>query len=428
MQTVIRSSQPRRPRRIYQVASLLFCAVLLGTGATGANPSTPAASTSTAALKPISQVALQAMVDATARKLLIPGAVVLLRTPQGDFTAAYGTTKLGTASRPAADTYFRIASNTKTMTAAVIVQLAQEGKLTFSDPVSNYVAGVPNGSHITIAELLDMRSGLYNFLDDPLLSKSADRDMTRVWTPAELLAIAFAHPPNFAPDAKYEYNNTNYVLLGLIVEKLDHKTLAQAMHDRLFAPLGLQHTELPPRSANAIPAPYSHGYLYGSASVAFFGEPPYSEAVKAAARAGTLKPTDFTMLNHSFAWASGAAISNADDCATWIQALVSGRVFDPEYQKLWLNSLRPEDPKKPDGQAYGYGIILLRWGKTNAMYYHGGETAGYNSFIGYDPANKVTLIVWTNLTVDLDQIPTANALMLKVLDQIYAVSPLTPTS
>ncbi len=61
------------------------------------------------------------------------------------------------------------------------------------------------------------------------------------------------------------------------------------------------------------------------------------------------------------------------------------------------------------------------------MYYHGGETAGYNSFIGYDPANKVTLIVWTNLTVSLDEIPTANALMLRVLNQIYVESPLKPT-
>ncbi len=76
-----------------------------------------------------------------------------------------------------------------------------------------------------------------------------------------------------------------------------------------------------------------------------------------------------------FAWAAGSAISSANDCATWIQALVTGHLFDAEYQQLWLNSLRPEDPKKPDGQAYGYGIIRLRCG-TNAMYYHGGETAG----------------------------------------------------
>ena len=232
------------------------------------------------ALKPISQSALQSMLDATARELLIPGAVVLLRTPQGEFTATYGTTQLGTKIPPTTDTYFRIASNTKTMTAAVIVQLAQEGKLKFSDPVSKYVAGVPNGDHITIAELLDMRSGLYNYLNAPELSKSADHDPTRVWTPAELLAIGFAQPPNFPPDTDYEYSNTNYVLLGLIVEKVEGKTLAQAMQDRLFGPLGMLHTALPPSNANALLAPYSHGYLYGSSSVAFVGEPPYSAAVR----------------------------------------------------------------------------------------------------------------------------------------------------
>ena len=102
------------------------------------------------ALKPIDQAALQTMVDTTAKELLIPGAVVLLRTPQGQFTVTYGTTLLGAVSPPRADTHFRIASNTKTMTAAVIVLLAQEGKLQFSDPVSKYIPNVPNGENITI--------------------------------------------------------------------------------------------------------------------------------------------------------------------------------------------------------------------------------------------------------------------------------------
>ena len=112
--------------------------------------------------------------------------------------------------------------------------------------------------------------------------------------------------------------------------------------------------------------------------------------------------------------------------ATWIQALVSGQVFNAKYQQLWLESLRPEDPQKPDGQEYGYGIIKLKWG-PDAIYYHGGETAGYNSFIGYDPVNKVTLIAWSNLIVDLDEVATANTLVLKALDQIYTVSLLAPT-
>jgi D-alanyl-D-alanine carboxypeptidase len=175
--------------------------------------------TAVTGLKPINPVALQTMVDVTARELMLPGAVVLLHTPQGDFTAAYGTTQLGMTNRPGAGTYFRIASNTKTMAAAVIVQLAQEGKLKFSDPISKYVAGVPNGENITIAELLDMRSGLYNYTDSPEVAAIIDHDMSKAWTPAELLAVAFARPPNFAPDAKYEYSNTNYVLLGLVIEK-----------------------------------------------------------------------------------------------------------------------------------------------------------------------------------------------------------------
>src|SRR5436309_12992605 len=194
--------------------------------------SRPGPTAGTPALKTIDQAALQSMVDTTIKELLIPGAVVLLRTPQGEFTAASGTTQLNTNNPPRADTHFRIASNTKTMTAAVIMQLAQESKLGLNDPVSKYVPGVPNGDNITIAQLLEMRSGLYNYTNDPVVSATIDTDPAKVWTPAELLAIAFAHPPDFSPGAQYEYNNTNYVLLGLVIEKLDGEPLAQVMHDR----------------------------------------------------------------------------------------------------------------------------------------------------------------------------------------------------
>jgi D-alanyl-D-alanine carboxypeptidase len=381
--------------------------------------------TSTSALKPIDQSALQAMVATFAREELIPGIVVVLRTPQGEFTVNYGTTELGTTTPPSADTHFRIASNSKTMTSAVIMQLAQEGKLHLSDPVSRYVPGVPNGDNITLALLLEMRSGLYNYTDAPAISETIDRDPGKAWTPAELLAIAFARPPNAAPNTEYEYNNTNFVLLGLVVEQVDGRPLTRAYKERLFEPLGLQHTMVPAPTSTAIPAPYSHGYLYGSASVAMVGTPPYSPEFQAAARAGTIRPNDFTGLNHSFAFGTGGVISTASDIATWIQGLVTGRVLNAEYQRRWLESVRPQDPSNPGGQQYGYGIAYLRWG-PNTMYFHGGETPGFNSFMGHDPASQMTLVVWTNLTDSLDEKPTANALMIKVLDQIYVVSPLAP--
>jgi len=375
------------------------------------------------ALKPIDQAALQAAVDATAAELLVPGALVILSTPQGEFTVSYGTTTLGATIPPRADTHFRIASNTKTMTAAVIVQLAQEGRLDLDDPVSKYVSGVPDGDQITIADLLKMRSGLYNYTDAPEISASLDGDPTKVWTPDEVLTIAFKHSPYFPPGTAFHYDNTNYALLGLIAEEREHgKPLARVLQDRLFGPLGMNDTALPASTSNTLPDPYSHGYIYGSSSFALVDQ-DYPPDIQAAARAGTLKPNDDTSQNPSYASAAGGVISTANDLVTWMQALVGGKVLNADYRRRWLDSLQPEDPSKPRGQQYGYGIAQLRFG-PNAVYFHGGEMPGYNSFMGYDPANRVTLVVWTNLTVSPDGKPTANSIMLKVLDQVYVESPL----
>jgi D-alanyl-D-alanine carboxypeptidase len=418
VRTFIGRSRSRRRRGHLHVASFL-----VGVAFLIAACSRPGSTAGSSALKPIDQVALQTMVDTTAKEFLVPGAVVLLRTPQGEFTVTYGTTQLDTTSPPRADTRFRIASNTKSMTAAVIVQLAQEGKLSLDDPVSKYVPSVPNGDNITIDELLTMRSGLYNYTDAPELAATVDRDPTKVWTTEELLAIAFARPPNFPPGTAYEYNNTNYTLLGLIAEQVDGRPMAQAMQDRLFGPLGMHDTFLPARTSNTIPDPYSHGYLYGS-SLFVLTDTPYPPDIQAAARARTLLPTDYTNLNPSFAYFPGGVISTARDLAIWIEALVAGRVLKAAYQRRWLDSLQAKDPSMPDGQQYGYGIERLRWG-PNAVYFHGGETAGYNSHMGYDPNSHVTFVTWTNLPISVEGKWTSMALVLKIWDQIYAVSPLT---
>jgi D-alanyl-D-alanine carboxypeptidase len=308
------------------------------------------------------------------------------------------------------------------MTAVVVVLLVQEGKLRFDDPVSKYVQGVPNGDNITISELLKMRSGLYNYTSAPELAESLDHDPTKAWTPEELLAIAFKRPPLFAPGTEYDYCNTNYALLGLIAEKLEGAPLAKVFQDRLFGPLGMKHTLLPANTSNAIPEPYSHGYLYGSSSYALV-DAPYPADLQAAAKAGTLKPNDDTAQNPSYALAAGGVISTADDLAIWIRALAGGKLFHADYQRQWLDSLEPQDPSKPLGQKYGYGISQITFG-PNSVYLHGGEMPGYNSFMGYDPVNDVTLVIWTNLTLSLDAKPTANIIMVRMLNQIYSVSPL----
>jgi D-alanyl-D-alanine carboxypeptidase len=211
-------------------------------------------------------------------------------------------------------------------------------------------------------------------------------------------------------------------LLGLIAEKLEGAPLAKIFQDRLFGPLGMKHTLLPADTSNTIPEPYAHGYLYGSSSYALM-DAPYPADLQAAAKAGTLKPNDDTGQNPSYAYAAGGAISTADDLAIWIRAVVGGKLFDANSQRQWLDSLEPQDTSKPLGQKYGYGISQITFG-PNSVYFHGGEMPGYNSFMGYDPVDDVTLIIWTSLTISLDGQPTANTIMLKMLDQIYTVSPL----
>ncbi len=373
----------------------------------------------TDALKTIDPKAFQAVVPTLPHKLKVPGAMVLLRTPQGTFTAAVGTTELGAQTPPAANTHFRIASNTKTMTAALIVLLAQDGKLKFTDPVSSYVPDVPNGENITVAQLLKMRSGLYGYTADPALAAAMDADPGKAWTPQEVLDIAFRHPPQFAPDAAYEYSNTNYALLGLIAEKVGGRPLADQLQDRLFGPVGLTQTSLPAADDTSMPAPYSHGYMYGGSFYAL-ADDPYPADMQAAAQAGTLQPIDYTHQNSSYATAAGGAISTADDLATWMKALVSGKVFNADFHQQWLASMQAEDPDAPDGQQYGYGISYQRFGPNAAMYYHGGELPGFNSFMGYDPDNDVALVIWTNLTLSPDGKTTAQAMLPTVLDEIYA--------
>lgn len=382
------------------------------------SPSQTLFAAETAGIKPINQHKLQTLVDKTANDLLVPAAFVLLRTPQGEFFISHGTTKINTSTSPDKNTHFRIASNTKTMTAAVIVQQAQEGKINFSDPVSKFLPNIPNGENITIADLLDMRSGLANYTECPKIAASLDHHEDKTWTANELLAIAFAVPPLSKPDTVYHYCNTNYLLLGLIAEIIDHQPLADILQKRIFKPMSMSNTLLP--NSNKLPSPYSHGYQYGSAVYALIDK-PYPKQIQLDAESGKLKPVDYTFQNPSYALAAGGAISTAENLADWIENLVSGKLFNKKYYHYWLNSLKPED--ESNRQQYGYGITKMQFG-PNQIYFHGGEMPGYNSFIGYDKDNKVTLIVWTSLAISVDGQLTANALMVKILDAIYVVSPL----
>jgi D-alanyl-D-alanine carboxypeptidase len=161
--------------------------------------------------------------------------------------------------------------------------------------------------------------------------------------------------------------------------------------------------------------------MYGSSSYALV-DAPYPADLQAAAKAGTLNPNDDTGQNPFYALAAGGAISTANDLAPGYVPSLGAKFSMPTISANGSRVLNRKIQAKLGGQEYGYGIALIKFG-PNKVYFHGGESPGFNSFMGYDPVNDVALVIWTNLTVSLDGLPTANTIMRKMLDQIYTSSP-----
>src|SRR5712691_979502 len=162
---------------------------------------------------------LRPLVEAKMAQLGVPGLIVQVEAPGlCHWIATLGTGDVAKRRPMSLDGRVRIGSITKTFTGTVVLQLVDEGRIGLDDPISLHLSGVPNGSAITIRQLLYMSSGLYNYSEDLAFNRSLDADPQRVWTPEKLLAIGFSQPPYFPPGAGFHYSNTNSTLLGRLVE------------------------------------------------------------------------------------------------------------------------------------------------------------------------------------------------------------------
>lgn len=375
------------------LATSLVAVVVLAVSAcssdtTEPESATPPASSEEAGPEYVAEV--ESTVDRLMRDNAIPGAVVQISSPdRGDWTGTFGTSALDTDDPISADDHFRIGSNTKTMTVTAILQLVQEGRLSLDDPISKYIDGVPNGDTITLAQLAEMRSGLYNYTFDPDFNATLDREPEKVWTQEELLQIAFAQPVNFSPGEQFEYSNTNTVLLGLVVEELTGMPVAEAFDERIFAPLGLANTSFPAIEDSSIPDPHPRGYMFGT-NVSTIDTFELPDDQQAAALAGTLKPNDVTDDNPSWAWTAGAAISTVDDMTTYVKALVGGGLLDEQMQNTRLDSVQ-----SVGGGTAGYGLGMAQFGPLLG---HDGQLPGFMTFMGHDPDTDLTIVIATNLS------------------------------
>lgn len=336
---------------------------------------------------PANQAALADQVEQLRIENAIPGAVVLMRQGNQQWLAAFGVADLKTKQPMQSDMAFRVGSNTKTMTATVILQLVQEDKLKLDDKVSQFFQDVPQGDVVTIADLLDMRSGIANYSELKPFNRTLDQQPDKSFTPQQLIQMGIEQPAMFKPGSQYFYSNTNYVMLGVLIERLTDMPLAEAFQQRIFGPLKLTRTSMPARDDNQLPAPFAHGYMFGTNENSVLTKQQQKQAL-----AGKLLPTDVTLANPSWAWAAGGAISTASDLADYVEVLVDGGLLDNEMQTKRLESIRSANPDDPETAGYGLGMA-----KLGPMLGHDGSLPGYQSFMGHDPKTGLTLIVLTNL-------------------------------
>jgi D-alanyl-D-alanine carboxypeptidase len=405
------------------VTAAALSAALVAAGCGGAAPSAPPPGNSepgnpapaTPATAPAWAQAAQPQLEALAKDLVTTGAVVLVRSPHhGDWTWTYGTRTYRGNDPVQLGDHVRVGSNTKVWTATVVLQLVDEGKLGLDDPIAKFRPDVPNGANITIRQLLEMRSGLYNYTLAPDLNQAQDTDPERVYPPDELLATAFRHPPLYPPGQGWNYSNTNYVLLGLVIEKLTGGSASAAFQSRIFTPLGMTGSSLPAATDNSLPDPHPQGYTYGT-NVQTVDTTVLPENIQAQAKAGTLAPRNVTRDNESWAWTAGSGIGTAADLATFVRAVAGGGLLSPALQKQRLDSMRPTVPGDPASSSYGLGLA-----KLGPFYGHTGEIPGYNSFMGYDPAGGNTVVVWATDAPAPDGRAPATELAKVVIGKLYA--------
>ncbi|MEU3755125.1 serine hydrolase domain-containing protein [Streptomyces olivoreticuli] len=326
----------------------------------------------------------------------VPGAVVEVRDGGGVWRGGSGVADLADGRKAQPGDRFRAGSVTKSFVATVVLQFVAEGKVKLDDPIGRHLPGlVPDtakGTPVTVRQLLNHTSGLANYTDvllrekDPVHAVQHSRH-----TPRELVDMALEEPRTFEPGqgGKWAYSNTNYVVLGMLVEKLTGTTLDKAITRRIVRPLHLTGTSVP--TSERLSGPHLHGYEQ------FPGESA---------------PTDFADFSPTVFWGPGNIVSTTTDLNRFYRALAGGKLL-PSH--LWREMNTLHDTDRGEDRKYGLGL------ESNSgfcpgekpVWGHTGSVPGYNtfSFTSADGKRQITLA----LSKDMTKTPQADTAALKVL-------------
>lgn len=294
-----------------------------------------------------------------------PGVLAQARDRRGVWNGSAGVADRTTGRERLPNDRFRIGSITKPFVATVILQLEAEGRLDLDDTVERWLPGVVRGNghdgrRMTVRQILNHTSGVYNVTADPGFQEKVFgpgflRHRYDTWTDEQLVAVAMAHEPDFAPGTSWAYSNTNYVLAGMIIEKVTGRPYGEAVERRIIRPLGLGATSVPGTDPR-MPRPSGRAY-------STLGGDPADPATRV---------HDVTELNPSIAGAAGEIISDAADLQRFTRALITGRLL-PKAQMRELTATVAD----PDSPAVGYGLGVMRqklscgtevWGHTGGIH------------------------------------------------------------
>ncbi|MBO1756648.1 serine hydrolase [Allobranchiibius sp. CTAmp26] len=293
----------------------------------------------------------------------IPGVEAFVRQSDGkvrSYTAGVGN--LATRTPVPADGEVRIASNTKTFTATAVLQLVGEGRIGLDKPIETYLPGLVRGKgidgrRITVRNLLQQTSGLPDY-DTLVASKGLLAVQHTYFEPRQQLDAALTAPAEFKPGASWAYSNTNYLLAGLIVQRVTGRPIGEVITQRVIDRLGLRHTYWPNTGVQTI---------RGRHAQAYFSAKPGAD------------PVNVTVLDPSLGWAAGQLVSTPSDLSTFNRALLDGRLLAPAQQRELLSTVAAPGFEPEKGWSYGLGFAERTLSCGVQAWGHGGDITGFET-------------------------------------------------
>ncbi|MFJ1746241.1 serine hydrolase domain-containing protein [Streptomyces sp. NPDC088116] len=349
------------------VVSTVFVGPATAVPATGVHAEGVQAAEDTRAAHTATRRALEAAVEQG-----VPGAVATVRDGSGGWSGDAGVADRTTGRERGAQDRYRVGSITKTFVATVLLQLEAEGRLSLDDTVDSWLPGVVSGhGHdgrtITVRQLLNHTSGIFSYTSDREFAERIFGDgflehRYETWRPLELVKIAMGHQPDFAAGTSWRYSNTNYVLAGMVVEKVTGRSYGTEIERRILRPLNLRATSVP---GTDVTVPRPSGRAYSTLESGDGAEPD-------------VKIHDVTELNPTIAGAAGAMISNSVDLNRFYSALLAGELLPAKQFEEMTDTVATGD-QGPAGQRYGLGLIQQRTACGKEVWGHSGGIHGSTS-------------------------------------------------